>query len=64
VPCDLEHFYGGESNRWTKTQAFSYSQLHIVTSIFPTNKLGCVALWNEFKVNSNLDIEESDEHFL
>jgi hypothetical protein len=24
----------------------------------------CLALWNEFKVNSALDIEESDEHYL
>jgi hypothetical protein len=24
----------------------------------------CLALWNEFKVNSTLDIEESDEHCL
>jgi hypothetical protein len=24
----------------------------------------CFALWNDFKINNTLDIEESDQHFL
>jgi hypothetical protein len=27
APCDLEHFHGGESSRWTKFQVFFYVQL-------------------------------------
>jgi hypothetical protein len=40
-----------------------YAQLQVTASVFPHNKLGfdCLALWNKFKMNSNLDIEESDE---
>jgi hypothetical protein len=39
-PCELEHFHGGESNRWTKFLALFYPQLHITALIFPYNKLG------------------------
>jgi hypothetical protein len=47
-----------------KVQAFSHPQLHVTASVFPRNKIKSadfLALWNEFKVNSALDIEESDE---
>jgi hypothetical protein len=32
--------------------------MHIISSV------DCLALWNAFKVNSALDIEESDEYCL
>jgi hypothetical protein len=38
-----------------------YTQLqyfHVISLV------DCTALWNEFKVNNTLDIEESDEHCL
>jgi hypothetical protein len=65
MPYELEHFHGGESSCWAKVQAFFYAQIHVTTSLFPHNKFGyCLALWNEFKENNTLDIEESDEHYL
>jgi hypothetical protein len=57
----LEHFHGGELKRWAKVQALflrTTSRNHIMSLV------DCLALWNEFKVNNTLDIEESDEHFL
>jgi len=53
VPCELEHFRGGEFS-WAKVQAFFYSQLQVTASLFPCK--------NEFEVNRSFDIQESDEH--
>jgi hypothetical protein len=65
APCELEHCRGGESNLWAKIQALFYIQIHVTASVFPRNKFGYhLALWNEFKVHSTLDIEESDEQCL
>jgi hypothetical protein len=41
-----------------------YAQLPITASVFPHNLVDWLASWNEFKVNSALAIEESDEHCL
>jgi hypothetical protein len=46
---------------WAKVQAFLYEQLqyfHIISLV------ECLTLWDKFKVNSTLDIEENDEHCL
>jgi hypothetical protein len=64
APSEIEHCHGGESKRWVKVEAFSYAQFHVIASIFQHNKLiECLALWDDFKVNSTLDIEESVENF-
>jgi hypothetical protein len=51
---------------WWRIQSLGifYAQFHIIISVFPYNKLGRLALWNEFKVNNNPDIKESNEHCL
>jgi hypothetical protein len=58
----VEHCNVGESNPWAKIQAFFNAQLHVTATVFKiTSLVDCLALWNEFKVNDALDIEESDE---
>jgi hypothetical protein len=39
LPCELEYCHGGEFN-WAKVLAFFYTQLHVMASVFPNNKLG------------------------
>jgi hypothetical protein len=60
-PCELEHCHGGESNRLVKVQALFYTQPQVTASVFP-HSVDCLTLYYEFKVNSALEIEESDEH--
>jgi hypothetical protein len=47
-----------------QNQVFLYTRLQVTASVFPYKSLvDCLALWNEFKVNCNLNIEGSYEHF-
>jgi len=64
APCEQKHYQVGEPDCRAKVQVFFYSELCVTASIFPHTKLGWLAVWNEFKVNSNLFMEESDEYCL
>jgi hypothetical protein len=54
----------GIPNRWAKVQSSFCPQLYETATVFPhnTSLLHCLDFWNEFKVNSTLDVEESDDN--
>jgi ABC-type bacteriocin/lantibiotic exporter with double-glycine peptidase domain len=54
------HLEPTQKNRMT----FFTHTFNLPLNYFNKVSLGdCLALWNEFKVNTVLDIKESDEHF-
>jgi hypothetical protein len=53
----MRNCHGGESNRWAKVQDFSkHSFMKPLEYFHIMSLVDSLALWNEFKVNNNLDI--------
>jgi hypothetical protein len=62
VSCKLEHFHGGESNRWASLFLGMVSRNRF--NIYAISLVVYLTLWIDVKVKNTLVIEESDEHYL